>query len=816
MNPILYSSDETAFTSNGIGRLTECVSCLVTEERNGIFECEFEYPITGVYYSEIREGRIISVTHDDTKTRQPFRIYRRSAPMNGIVTFNARHICYGLANVIVQPFTAATCAAALNGFSTNALTDCPYTFWTDKTASGSFNVRTPASVWELLGGSRGSILDVYGTGEWQFDNWTAKLYLHRGTDSGVTIRYGKNLTDIEHIVEDDGTYNAVVPYWTDGTVTVVGNVIHSPNATPELVGWTTDHGARVTADSDDGEWIEFALLQLKAVPYDFSSYFDEEPSVADLNAQALTFLNANTPWIPKENITVDFVALWQTTEYAGYAALQRVKLCDTVTILYPGLGVNATAKVIRVVYNVLADRYDEIEVGDAQTSYGDLIKQETVGEVANQIEGIGDDVQDLIDAAIAHSQSVIEGEIEHATDLITGGLGGHVVIKTDANGKPQEILIMDTESELTAVNVLRINVNGIGFSSNGVSGPFSSAWTLDGHFVADFIATGTLNATLIKTGVLDGAYFQCVNLVATNATVTGIFKALIDASNYLELDSGSLELYANGNKTLSIGHQYNNGSIVGGTMSLFDSTGTERLSIFANHVNSQTALYLRQSDGRLGLAAQDNGLWVYNADHENVIEMVRTVAGGGRLTFFNVNSTIWMYGGADSTATAKVLYAYDGIWFYDPARSGRLDGIVTMITVANGIYTNGDLVVGGSKLRAIDTEHYGTRGLNAYETPEPYFGDIGESQIGQDGRCEVMIEEIFGETIDHDGYQVFLQKYGRGDCWVAERLNDRFIVEGDAGLKFGWELKAHQIDHNGKRLEQVEVKAPNADTEHTY
>lgn len=832
MIPILFPSDATTFTTNGIGRLTDIVSCLCFEERNGLFEVEFEYPITGVHYSDIKEGRIIIVTHDDTKTKQPFRIYRRSAPMSGIVTFNARHICYGLQNVIVAPFTGVSCADTLSKFSSEALTDCPYTFWTDKTAVGTFKLTRPASVWELLGGTQGSVLDVYGTGEWQFNNWEAKLYLHRGTNSGVTIRYGKNMTDIEHTIEDDGTYNAIVPYWTDGTVTVVGNVIHSPNATPEYVGWTTDHGVQITADADDGEWIEFAILQLKAIPYDFSSYFDEEPSVADLNSQALTFLNANTPWIPHENITVDFVAMWQTEDYKDFAAIQRVKLCDTVTILYPGLGVNATAQVIRTVYNVLLDRYDEIEVGDAQTTYGDLIKQESVAEVTSLIESNEGDIQDLIDAAIAHSQSVIEGEIEYATDLITGGLGGHVVIKTDANGKPQEILIMDTESELTAVNVLRINVNGIGFSSNGVSGPFSSAWTLDGHFVADFIATGNLNAslittgvlnaTLIKTGILDGLYFTCQNLTATNCNITGIFKALIDASNYLKMDSGSLELYANGNKTLAISHLYDDGSVVGGQMLLYDSNATERIQMRANHVNNQTSLYLRASDGKLGVALQDNGYWLYNADGKEVIRNVTTAAGKGQIRIKDPDNTypatyIWD-GRIDISYTSTVhsVLQDNGIWFYDPAYSGRQDGIVAMITTANGIYTNGDLVVGGSKLRAIDTEHYGTRGLNAYETPEPYFGDIGESQIGQDGRCEVMIEEIFGETIDHDGYQVFLQKYGRGDCWVSDRLTDRFIVEGDAGLKFGWEIKAHQIDHNGKRLEKVEVKAPDANTEHTY
>jgi hypothetical protein len=93
----------------------------------------------------------------------------------------------------------------------------------------------------------------------------------------------------------------------------------------------------------------------------------------------------------------------------------------------------------------------------------------------------------------------------HATSLISGGLGGHVVINTNADGQPNEILILDTEFISTAVKVLRINQNGIGFSSSGYNGPYRSAWTLDGQFVADFITTGTLSTALLKTGAISDA-----------------------------------------------------------------------------------------------------------------------------------------------------------------------------------------------------------------------------------------------------------------------------------------------------------------------
>ena len=191
MIPILYESTETAFNSNGLGRLAECVSCTVTEERNGIYECQFVYPISGANYSKIQEGRIIACRHDETTDIQPFDIYARSAPINGLVTFYAHHISYRLGNVILKPFTATSCAGAIAKFTTENINENPFAFWTDKETVGDFTSATPVSVKALLGGTQGSLLDVFGSGEYEFDRFTVKLHLNRGEDTGIQIRYGK-------------------------------------------------------------------------------------------------------------------------------------------------------------------------------------------------------------------------------------------------------------------------------------------------------------------------------------------------------------------------------------------------------------------------------------------------------------------------------------------------------------------------------------------------------------------------------------------------------------------------------------------------
>lgn len=493
MIPILYSTSETSFTSNGLGRLTDCISCQVTEERNGIFECEFKYPVTGKLYNEmVTNGGIISVTHDDAKDRQPFDIYKYSAPIDGIVTFNARHISYRLSGITVKPFTAASCALALQGIGTNSLSTNPFSFWTDKAVTSTFTLSVPTSAKAILAGQQGSILDVYGKGEYKFDKFDVKLYTNRGTNSGVTIRYGKNLSDT--LVEKDNGeyYNAIVPYWKgeDGTLVT-------------LTGWYV---------VQTGETLKYCI------PVDFTSEFESQPTELELQTKAAAYLANNTPWLPKENIKVDFVQLWNTDDYKNVAVLERVKLCDTVAIYYPALGLtNSSAKVIKVVYDTLLERYTSIELGEPQQTLAESIMQ----PYAQSIASISDKA----------SVSFMEEAIQAATDLITGGLGGHVVINRNANGEPEEILIMDTDDTSTAVNVWRWNLSGLAHSHSGYNGPFDDiAITQDGKINADIITAGTLNAMLVDIINLDADNITSGTLSADRISAGSLSISKLDSA----------------------------------------------------------------------------------------------------------------------------------------------------------------------------------------------------------------------------------------------------------------------------------------------
>ena len=460
MIPILYPSTETAFSANGIGRLVDALSCSVTEERNGIYELEMTYPITGKRFSEIEIGCYIGAIHDDNHDIQPFQVYKISAPLNGVVTFYAHHISYQLSNVILQPYSATSCADLFNKMAVNAANNCPFDFWTDKAVNTPYTIDHPVAVRQILGGTEGSILDVYGKGEYEFDKFHVKLYVNRGTSTGATIRYGKNLTSLKKDLDASGTYGAVAPFWKGD-----GGIVY---LTDGLIVYK-EQGAT-------------------AVPLDLSEKFDSMPTEVELKQAAQDFLDNNEPWIPDENISIDFLQLWQTSEYDDYAALQRVGLCDKVSVIYAALGVVAeNQEVIKVVYDTLGEYYTKMELGKLQTNLYQAISQST---------------KESIDYV---SPGAMQAAIDHATDMLSGGLGGYVVFGRNADGQIQEIYVMDTPDALTANSVIRINKNGIGFSSTGINGDYTTAWTIDGHFLASVIDTGVLDAQVIKGGILAAA-----------------------------------------------------------------------------------------------------------------------------------------------------------------------------------------------------------------------------------------------------------------------------------------------------------------------
>lgn len=542
MIPILYSATETvaqlvADKTNGLGRLPDAASCKVTEERNGAFTLEMTYPITGLHYADIAIGGVIKAKPNELADPQLFRIYHITKPLNGVVTIDAQHITYDLGKAVVKPFTAKGIQSAVSSMLKNMIGGSGFSFSSDIENSGStLTNEIPQSFRAILGGQDGSFLDVFG-GEYEWNNAKVILHSHRGSNNGVTIRYGKNLTDIKQEENISETYTAVYPYVLNSDQKVITGSLQTVIETSEP----------------------------KVLALDLSSKFQsigagterKDPTAAEINAEAQKYIKANNIGTPKVSIDVSFVQLWQTAEYKNIAPLERVSLCDTVTVQFDKLGVSATAKVIETVYDVLAEHYESISLGDAKSSLA-----ETVASMPEQIKA----------AKKTASTDLIEA-IQRTTELITGAKGGHVVIQRDASGKPEELLIMDTDDVATASKVWRWNLGGLGYSNTGVNGEYGTAITQNGAIVADYITTGDLNAQVITTGILKDRQGNNSWNLDTGELSLHAYETKTDASEKETTLKASIKANAD-NIALKVSSEDYNGNKIVSLLNLDDTTAT--------------------------------------------------------------------------------------------------------------------------------------------------------------------------------------------------------------------------------------------------
>lgn len=459
MIPILFSENATAFNTNGIGRLSDVISCVCTEERNGQFEIEMEYVANGRFADEIKYNRIIVVKPSQEDTLQAFRIYKiEKSILSGSIVVNAQHISYQLANIPLKPFGASSLNDALTKLVSESMETNPFTFTSDKTSAVACGSATPIMCRSMLGGHEGSLLDVYG-GEWKFDNYICSLLSARGADNGVTIRYGKNLVSLQQEENIANTITGVVPFWkaTDSNDCVYANPVYSSNAN------------------------NYPYKRTEII--DFSDQFEAKPTSEQLTVIAQQYIEKNNIGHPSVSLDVDFISLADTEEYKGIAPLENVLLCDTVTVIFEKLGISEKAKVVRTEYDCLTERYKSVEIGTIRSSLAVTIA----------------DQGSAIETTLEKSREFIKD----ATGWLTNG-AGYVVANKNADGSWKELLFLDQPTTARATKVLRINENGIGFAS-GTAGTFDSwtyyqAWTLDGN-----LSLGGVNNSYGHLKILDSS-----------------------------------------------------------------------------------------------------------------------------------------------------------------------------------------------------------------------------------------------------------------------------------------------------------------------
>lgn len=533
MIPILFDKTETEFISNGIGRLSDSITCRVTEKRNGEFELEMEYPVDGVHAARIATDMIIGATPAQGKDIQPFRIYAIQETIKGIMTVFAEHISYQLSFIPVEPFKASNCAAALAGLKNHASEPCPFTFWTDKTTDGNFHVDEPAAIRSLLGGTTGSILDVFGTGEYEFDKWQVKFYLHRGSNNGASFRYGKNIIDIYQEESIANTYTGVFPYWTgyddeqqETILTLPEKVLHAATAA------------------------NFPFN--RTIPLDLSGSYETQPTEAQLRSAATSYMERNNIGIPKVSITLDVAALWQSEEYKDIACLEAVNLCDTVTVTFPKLGIDVEAKVTGLIWNVLLERYDSITIGDERTDLAGTITNVTTNakEDLEQQTNILQAEIGIFKSVTAESITAVQGNIDRL--------------------KANEITAMT--ADIGELSALTARIKNLLAGSAGVGD-------------LETITLNSLNATV------DTAFLK--NLLAQHVTVGDLMAGEINTNRFtvasgdggFVLQGNTMQFYDDdGNVMLQIGQdaQGNYDFVVfdaDGQGRLFDSSGIKPVAI---------------------------------------------------------------------------------------------------------------------------------------------------------------------------------------------------------------------------------------------
>ncbi len=714
MTPVLFGSDATTYITQGLGSLKDAISCKVSEEINGPYELEMTYPVTGRRYANLQNRCIIYCKPGPVRTAQPFRIYRITKPLNGIITVYARHISYDLSGIPVNPFTANSALTAMQGLQNNAAVACPFTFSTALTNNAAFAVTVPTGIRKVLGDGDASILGVFG-GEFEWDSFTVYLRSRRGQDTGVRIAYGKNLTNIEQDENIANLVTGVIGYWTnsDGVV-VQGPVVNAPGS--------------------------YSYNNIDTV--DFSSDFEEQPTPEQLQQATQDYIAKNNVGVPEVAISVSWLQLEQYAGYEDTATRERVSLGDTVTVSFPQLSVDATARIVKTVYDALLDQYETCDVGS--------VKPNIAATIAGQQQEI----------AALPSTSTVEKIADMIAQTILGVKGGAVrLLDTNGDGYPDTLYIADNPDPNAAVKVWRFNYEGWGASQNGYNGPFEMSAALGMGMYADFITVGVLTAIRIQSA--DGR--SSWDLSNGNS----VFN-----SNSITINSDNFQLSANGEVNANGAFHSNNGVTgAGRNESILTSGGLQLYRTLNNGQNTIAASL--SSDGRnaaMGHFALYGATGVQmltaDADFSGMRFVLRDGYGHGMITMSPTN------GGSAEFEGNVDIQGSTGL------------GVTTTINCAN-------LNAYGSKNRAVLTAR-GYIGMGALETPQPQFGDSGSGVCNGDGECYIMLDPLFGGTISTAAVPKWsVTPTGPGSMWVEKRGQD-CIVHGEPGQTFDWICLAPQ------------------------
>lgn len=494
--PRLYPPTAAAWDNNGLGALSDCISCVVEETLNGPFELEMQYRLNGLHYADITLRSIILVKPNPTARPQPFRVYKISRPINGVVTINAQHLSYDLSGIVIEPFNAPSLASALEGMKTNAVTENPFEYETDKTVISDFVVSYPSSARSLVAGQRGSLLDTYG-GELEFDRYQVKLWAHRGKDNGVTIRYGKNMTDVNQEEDGSGVYTGVYPYWYS-----------------EEEG-SADLGRSYVPVEGEFDFTRILLL-------DLTEEFENKPTAEELTQKAQEYISNHDPGVPTISTTVSW---YQSKEF-----VENVNLGDVVGVYFSRLGISAKAKIVKTRYNALQNRYESVDIGSVRSSIA--------GTIVSMDQGVSSATQ----YAVIETRRITK-ELEMTADSLRSAISDSAQNTTQLIQQSQAI-IMEALQEYATTGDLEQLRSSMQSRFEILAGQIEASFTSISKTVSDLDGETTRQFSEIHS---------FIRLMAQTSTVNGgIVIGESTSQIKLKLENDILYFFTGDEKTVSV------------------------------------------------------------------------------------------------------------------------------------------------------------------------------------------------------------------------------------------------------------------------
>lgn len=474
MIPVIFKPGEKDFTTNGLGRLIDATRCEITEEANGKYELEMDYPAISRFSDYFENGYQIKAKPNDLEEYHIFEIKQtfKDTFTNSIVIY-AQSRTYKLGNRQVRLVTVdnRNGAEAMRLIEQNMDEPCDIKLYSDINTASS-TVFEARNVLNCIAGEQGSLLQYWG-GEIKREPFKLSLLRRRGRDNVGTVRYGKDLKGLTIKFDWQSIVTKVLPF-------------------AELQSGADGTSQRIYGDAVKSEYIN-------KYPDVYAQYvqFTEDQGVKDLsslNKVAGKYFTTLYPGSdkPKVSIELEIEKLTDSEEAKEFSKMRNYNLFDTFTVYHKLYDIDIQTKVTGIVYDALAEKTIKITAGDIQVAF---YKQQS------------QDFQEFIKTLT--KKDYMSDFIDYITDLINGVKGGSIL--QYPKNRPHTLYFMDTDSTDTAKNVIAINNQGIGFSTTGWKGPFRNAWTIDGILNADFIRAGKIRSDIFETSF--NAYGDILRLV---------------------------------------------------------------------------------------------------------------------------------------------------------------------------------------------------------------------------------------------------------------------------------------------------------------